>query len=216
MDFFNIKSSAALLYDEFIQNAGESSNILRWQYIYLYYHSCFNCLVFLCKGHWPLKLDIILLLQTRERRSGCLCRLLSLKWSSLERTFTLSRRWVLGLWRTARPLISKDFSLSTTSVWWLSQSTCAMRWIISCLLLLVGFSIISNKLATKAGTMVLLWFCTWLTNVIVPLLVVQFVMSGWGTGYSFRCDPINFSDSPQALRVRCHLLQMEHWINHGA
>lgn len=29
----------------------------------------------------------------------------------------------------------------------------------------------------------------------------QFIMSGWGTGYSFRCDLVNYSESPQALRV---------------
>lgn len=26
-------------------------------------------------------------------------------------------------------------------------------------------------------------------------------MSGWGTGYSFRCDLVNYTDSPQAIRV---------------
>lgn len=30
----------------------------------------------------------------------------------------------------------------------------------------------------------------------------QFIMSGWGTGYSFQCDLVNYSESPQALRVR--------------
>ncbi|CAB1416997.1 unnamed protein product [Pleuronectes platessa] len=29
----------------------------------------------------------------------------------------------------------------------------------------------------------------------------EFVMSGWGTGYSFRCDLIDFSESPQAVRM---------------
>lgn len=29
----------------------------------------------------------------------------------------------------------------------------------------------------------------------------QFIMSGWGTGYSFHCDLVNYSESPQALRV---------------
>ncbi|XP_031164947.1 elongation of very long chain fatty acids protein 7a [Sander lucioperca] len=29
----------------------------------------------------------------------------------------------------------------------------------------------------------------------------EFVMSGWGTGYSFHCDPVDYSDSPQALRM---------------
>ncbi|KAK9522879.1 hypothetical protein VZT92_019318 [Zoarces viviparus] len=29
----------------------------------------------------------------------------------------------------------------------------------------------------------------------------EFVMSGWGTGYSFGCDPVDFSDSPQGVRM---------------
>ncbi|KAG8011938.1 Elongation of very long chain fatty acids protein 7 [Nibea albiflora] len=29
----------------------------------------------------------------------------------------------------------------------------------------------------------------------------EFVMSGWGTGYSFHCDLVNYSDSPQAIRM---------------
>ncbi|KAM9822406.1 elongation of very long chain fatty acids protein 7a isoform X2 [Syngnathus typhle] len=29
----------------------------------------------------------------------------------------------------------------------------------------------------------------------------EFVMSGWGTGYSFRCDLVDYSDSPQAIRM---------------
>ncbi|XP_064828057.1 uncharacterized protein LOC135544400 isoform X2 [Oncorhynchus masou masou] len=39
----------------------------------------------------------------------------------------------------------------------------------------------------------------------------EYVMSGWGTGYTFHCDLVDYSDSPQALRVRavdcdCNLL----------
>uniref|UniRef100_A0A8C6V2S3 Elongation of very long chain fatty acids protein n=1 Tax=Neogobius melanostomus TaxID=47308 RepID=A0A8C6V2S3_9GOBI len=30
---------------------------------------------------------------------------------------------------------------------------------------------------------------------------LSYVMSGWGTGYSFRCDLVDFSDSPQAIRM---------------
>ncbi|KAG5280706.1 hypothetical protein AALO_G00063100 [Alosa alosa] len=29
----------------------------------------------------------------------------------------------------------------------------------------------------------------------------EFVMSGWGTGYSFKCDPVDYSHSPQAMRM---------------
>lgn len=32
-------------------------------------------------------------------------------------------------------------------------------------------------------------------------LFSQLIMSGWGTGYSFRCDVVDYSESPQALRV---------------
>ncbi|XP_060047295.1 elongation of very long chain fatty acids protein 7 isoform X2 [Erinaceus europaeus] len=30
---------------------------------------------------------------------------------------------------------------------------------------------------------------------------MQFVMSGWGTGYSFRCEIVDYSQSPEALRM---------------
>ncbi|XP_037634851.1 elongation of very long chain fatty acids protein 7a isoform X3 [Sebastes umbrosus] len=29
----------------------------------------------------------------------------------------------------------------------------------------------------------------------------EFVMSGWGTGYTFHCDPVDYSDSPQGVRM---------------
>lgn len=31
-------------------------------------------------------------------------------------------------------------------------------------------------------------------------------MSGWATGYSFRCDVVDYSSSPQAMRVRTELI----------
>ncbi|XP_056889567.1 elongation of very long chain fatty acids protein 7a isoform X2 [Takifugu flavidus] len=32
-------------------------------------------------------------------------------------------------------------------------------------------------------------------------MIYEFIMSGWGTGYSFHCDLVNYSESPQALRM---------------
>lgn len=32
-------------------------------------------------------------------------------------------------------------------------------------------------------------------------ILFQFLMSGWVTTYTWRCDPVDTSDSPQALRV---------------
>lgn len=44
--------------------------------------------------------------------------------------------------------------------------------------------------------------CIWLLVINHTLhYSLQFVMSGWGTGYSFHCDLVNYSDSPQAVRV---------------
>uniref|UniRef100_A0A3B3TGW0 Elongation of very long chain fatty acids protein 7 n=1 Tax=Paramormyrops kingsleyae TaxID=1676925 RepID=A0A3B3TGW0_9TELE len=34
----------------------------------------------------------------------------------------------------------------------------------------------------------------------------EFLMSGWATGYSFRCDLVDYSNSPQAMRVRTELI----------
>ncbi|XP_072517159.1 elongation of very long chain fatty acids protein 1b [Salminus brasiliensis] len=32
-------------------------------------------------------------------------------------------------------------------------------------------------------------------------IVYEFLMSGWLTGYTWRCDPVDYSDSPQGLRM---------------
>lgn len=32
-------------------------------------------------------------------------------------------------------------------------------------------------------------------------LVHEALMAGWATGYSYRCQPVDYSNSPQALRV---------------
>ncbi|KAI7795487.1 elongation of very long chain fatty acids protein 1b [Triplophysa rosa] len=32
-------------------------------------------------------------------------------------------------------------------------------------------------------------------------IVYEFLMSGWATGYTWKCDPCDYSDSPQALRM---------------
>lgn len=32
-------------------------------------------------------------------------------------------------------------------------------------------------------------------------MIYEFVMSGWGTGYSFHCDLINYDESPKAIRM---------------
>lgn len=31
----------------------------------------------------------------------------------------------------------------------------------------------------------------------------QICMSGWATGYSYRCQPVDYSDNPMAMRVSC-------------
>lgn len=35
----------------------------------------------------------------------------------------------------------------------------------------------------------------------VVLSGLQYLMSGWLTDYSFKCQPVDYSNSPQALRV---------------
>lgn len=39
------------------------------------------------------------------------------------------------------------------------------------------------------------------TASLIFVFLFQFVMSGWGTGYSFRCDIVDYSQSPRAMRV---------------
>lgn len=36
------------------------------------------------------------------------------------------------------------------------------------------------------------------------MLLLQFLMAGWLTGYTWRCDPVDFSQDPKALRVSSH------------
>lgn len=36
---------------------------------------------------------------------------------------------------------------------------------------------------------------------LILFLLFQFLMSGWATTYTWRCDAVDMSDSPQALRV---------------
>uniref|UniRef100_A0A1A7WF25 Elongation of very long chain fatty acids protein 7 n=1 Tax=Iconisemion striatum TaxID=60296 RepID=A0A1A7WF25_9TELE len=45
-------------------------------------------------------------------------------------------------------------------------------------------------------------------------MIYEFVMSGWGTGYSFRCDLVDYSESPQGIRMAatCWLYYMSKFI----
>lgn len=37
------------------------------------------------------------------------------------------------------------------------------------------------------------------------LFYFQIAMSGWATGYSYRCQPVDYTDNPLAIRVSCVL-----------
>ncbi|KAA8593018.1 hypothetical protein FQN60_018473, partial [Etheostoma spectabile] len=120
MEFDNLKSSAALIYDEFIQNAGESSSI-------------------------------------PDRR---------------------------------------------TDTWFLMSSPLPQTIVIAAYIYFVtslGPRLMQNRKAFDLkGVLILYNF-----GVVALSLYMcyEFVMSGWGTGYSFHCDPVDYSDSPQALRM---------------
>lgn len=122
MEIFNIKSSAALIYDEFIQKAGkyhqwESHLINCWSAMGIA-ASFTDMIVTLCRP-W----------QTPGRRTGSSCRPHSPKPSSSRRTSTLWRRWGPASWRTARPSTSRGSWWSTTSVSWRCRFTWSMRWV---------------------------------------------------------------------------------------
>jgi elongation of very long chain fatty acids protein 7 len=34
------------------------------------------------------------------------------------------------------------------------------------------------------------------------VLVYEGLLGGWATGYSFKCQPVDYSDNPKAVRVR--------------
>lgn len=38
--------------------------------------------------------------------------------------------------------------------------------------------------------------------IFIFLVSFQFLMSGWANGYSYGCDLVDYSSSPQALRVK--------------
>ncbi|XP_067928969.1 very long chain fatty acid elongase 7-like [Watersipora subatra] len=45
-------------------------------------------------------------------------------------------------------------------------------------------------------------------------ILCEFLMSGWLTGYSLRCQPVDYSESPQALRMlrACHLFYISKFV----
>lgn len=44
----------------------------------------------------------------------------------------------------------------------------------------------------------------WVLGLTLMMLLLQFLMAGWLTGYTWRCDPVDFSHDPKALRVSSH------------
>ncbi|KAK3533493.1 hypothetical protein QTP70_023365 [Hemibagrus guttatus] len=48
------------------------------------------------------------------------------------------------------------------------------------------------------GPMIFYNFCLVFLSIFI---VFEFLMSGWATGYTWRCDPCDYSDSPQGLRM---------------
>ncbi|TSM94694.1 Elongation of very long chain fatty acids protein 1 [Bagarius yarrelli] len=48
------------------------------------------------------------------------------------------------------------------------------------------------------GPMIFYNFCLVFLSTFI---VYEFLMSGWATGYTWRCDPCDYSDSPQGLRM---------------
>ncbi|XP_017333255.1 elongation of very long chain fatty acids protein 1b [Ictalurus punctatus] len=48
------------------------------------------------------------------------------------------------------------------------------------------------------GPMIFYNFCLVFLSIFI---VFEFLMSGWATDYTWRCDPCDYSDSPQALRM---------------
>lgn len=120
MEFYNIKSSAALIYDEFIQKAGKYQ---QWKTFF------FNCWAATDPtASFRLTVTSCRLWQTPGRRTGSSCRPRSPKPSSSRPTSTLWRRWGPASWRTARPSTSKESWSSTTSAWWRCRSTWSTRW----------------------------------------------------------------------------------------
>lgn len=87
MEFFNIQSSAALIYDEFIQNAGKYHKEKALAMTVACYYYTAYAVSTVC--FYDSAITSQLILQTPGRRTGSSCRLHSPKQSSSRRTFTL-------------------------------------------------------------------------------------------------------------------------------
>jgi hypothetical protein len=49
-----------------------------------------------------------------------------------------------------------------------------------------------------------IWWFIWGIGACSSLFIYfQICMSGWATGYSYRCQPVDYSDNPMAMRVSC-------------
>lgn len=46
-----------------------------------------------------------------------------------------------------------------------------------------------------------IYFFFYLLCVYQNVFLLQFLMSGWANGYTYGCDLVDYSSSPQALRV---------------
>lgn len=81
-----------------------------------------------------------------------------------------------------RPMIVYNFAIVAFSLYMIYEVNVCWNYITSIIFLVVRM------------------FC-FVTRVSKMSFVLQFLMSGWGNGYTYGCDIVDYSRSPQALRV---------------
>lgn len=205
MEFDRIKSSAALIYDEFIQNAGEFWRLLKvWDVCLVFdvnpsplYADSRTESWFLMSSPLPQTIIIAIYIyfvtslgpRLMENRKP-----LDLKGVLIIYNFSVVALSVYMIYEVSQSVHSRCFVFgvfSTGSV----KCTLSHYW----LFFIIIFCTLNVLLITTIDVVFLKVYMT--QSDFLFQLSSQFIMSGWGTGYSFHCDLVNYSESPQALRV---------------
>lgn len=126
-------------------------------------------------------------------------------------TSTSSQLWARVSWRTASPSSWRRPWSSITSASSPSRCTWSMRWV----------KFLYYRMAPSDEHLVFEWICCELgllkefcclmhmherlpfccVTSLFLFYFLQFLMSGWATGYTYQCDLVDYSHSPLAMRV---------------
>ena len=115
-----------------------------------------------------------------------------------------------GKWRPFPPLIQKwirqlsklgNFSDKRVADWFMMDSpySSAVICLVYVILVMLGPSIMKNRQPYQLKSVLLVY--NFLMVVASGYVFYEFLMAGWLNDYSFACQPVDYSNSPKALRV---------------